>query len=328
MKNATKGGSLRVQRFLLKILCTVLAVILAAMVGFTVLVQNLLAGIDRRDPHESAALSGGSEEQLLPEEEGNAVFRPQREVINILLIGQDRRPGEDHARSDAMILCTFHKDSKQLTMTSILRDLYVKIPGHEDNRINAAYAFGGRKLLQKTLEENFGIQVNGTVEVDFSQFAEVVDLLGGVTIDLRADEARVINAETVGTVTEGSCLLNGKQALSYTRIRSLDADGDFSRTNRQRKVMAAILETFRSKDLKTMLSLVDDILPMITTDMSNLKIIAYGLELFPMLSDMTLVSQRIPADGTYTGQMIRGMSVLVADMEAARQLLEETVEKN
>ena len=334
MIKSEKKGSLRMKRFLLKVLCTVLAVILAGMIGITVFVQQLMGGINRADPEGDAFLFSEELEQLLPEKieealdpEGDSQetgsLLQNKDVINILLIGQDRRPGEERARSDAMILCTIHKKTKQLTMTSILRDLYVQIPGYEDNRINAAYAFGGMKLLQETLEKNFGIRVNGTVEVDFSQFADIVDLLGGVTLDIRGDEARVINEETGSSLSEGSCLLNGKQALTYSRIRSLDADGDFSRTNRQRKVMSAVLETYKSKDLKTMLSLVDDILPMITTDMSNLKIIAYGLELFPKLADMTVVSQRIPADGTYTDQMIRGMSVLVADMDAARQMLEE-----
>lgn len=334
MSNSTKRGSVGIQRFLLKVLCTVLAVILAGMIGITVFVQQLMNGISRADPEGDAFHFAEELAQLLPEKIEEAMdpegdsretgsLLQNKDVINILLVGQDRRPGEERARSDAMILCTIHKKTRQLTMTSILRDLYVQIPGYEDNRINAAYAFGGMKLLQETLEKNFGIRVNGTVEVDFSQFADIVDLLGGVTLDIREDEARVINEETGSSLSEGSCLLNGKQALTYSRIRSLDADGDFSRTNRQRKVMSAVLETYKSRDLKTMLSLVDDILPMITTDMSNLKIIAYGLELFPKLAEMTVVSQRIPADGTYSAQMIRGMSVLVADMDAARQMLEE-----
>lgn len=328
MGNQTKRRTLRWQRFCLKLLCTVLAVILAAMIGVTIWVQHLMNQINRVDPQAGDSAAGELLEQLLPdrsEEKPGSTAVSSRNKIHILLIGQDRRPGEERARSDVMILCTFHKKEKQLTMTSILRDLYVEIPGYQDNRINAAYAFGGMELLHTTLEQNFGIQVDGTIEVDFSQFADIVDLLGGVTVDLRADEAKLINEKTEGNLSEGRRLLNGEQALTYSRIRSLDADGDFSRTNRQRKVLGAIIDSCKAANLKTLLRLVDDILPMITTDMSNLKIIGYGLELFPKLADLTVVSQRIPADGTYSSQMIRGMSVLVADMEEARRMIEDTV---
>ena len=337
-------GSLRAQRVLLKLLCTVLGLVLAAMLAVTVYFQYLMNQINYVDPDEGYTLSLQELEQYLSGETqadaGGSEMDPEdvdlgtpdtliggkgSDIINILLIGQDRREGESRARSDSMILCTFNKETKTLVLTSILRDLYVRIPGYQDNRVNVAYAAGGMKLLNETLETNFGIQVDGNIEVDFTQFSDIVDLLGGVTIDLRSDEAKLINNSTGGSLAEGTNLLNGKQALAYARIRSLDGDGDFSRTNRQRKVINAIVESYKSANLKTMLSLLDDILPMITTDMSNLKIIGYALELFPMLSDVTIVSQRIPADGTYSGQMIRGMAVLVADMDAARQLLEETL---
>lgn len=344
MAKHKNNGSLRFQRFLLKLLCTVLGLVLAAMLAVTVYFQHLMNQINYVDPDASYTLSQQELDQFLageteakpesgspvPEDvdlgaPGTQIGGKGSGIINILLIGQDRRPGEDRARSDSMILCTFNKDTKTLVLTSILRDLYVAIPGYQDNRVNVAYAAGGMKLLNETLETNFGIQVDGNIEVDFTQFADIVDLIGGVSIDLRSDEADHINRHIGGSLTSGVQLLTGEQALTYARIRSLDGDGDFSRTNRQRKVINAIVESYKNASLKTLLSLLDDILPMITTDMSKLKIAGYALEVFPALSDVTVVSQRIPADGTYSGQMIRGMSVLVADMDAARQMLEETL---
>lgn len=343
MSRHARGGSLRFQRFLLKLLCTVLGLILAAMLFVTVYFQHLMGRINYVEPEDQVTLS---QEQLdaylsgetTPSDPAAPTLDPGSvdfgvpdiqiggsDVINVLLIGQDRRPGESRARSDSMILCTFNKDTKTLILTSILRDLYVRIPGYQDNRVNVAYAAGGMKLLNDTLEQNFGIQVDGNIEVDFSQFSEIIDLIGGVSMELRADEARHLNKMMGSSLTEGANLLTGEQALQYARIRALDADGDFSRTNRQRKVISAIVEAYKNARLTTILSLLDDILPMITTDMSNLQIIGYALELFPLLSDVTIVSQRIPADGTYSGQMIRGMAVLVADMDATRQLLEETL---
>lgn len=345
MGKSRKSGKLRLQRFALSLLCIVLGVILAAMLAVTVYFQYLMNRINYVDPEDNYTLSQQELEELLSDETsstdpasptldpGNVDFGvtdiqiggKDSDIINILLIGQDRRPGETRARSDSMILCTLNKETKQLTLTSILRDLYVRIPGYQDNRINAAYAAGGMRLLNETLETNFGIQVDGNVEVDFTQFSSIIDLIGGVSIELRQDEADLLNKTPGNTLTAGVNLLTGDQALQYARIRSLDADGDFSRTNRQRKVMGAIVDAYRSASLKTILGLLDDILPMITTDMSNLKIIAYALELFPLLSEVEIVSQRIPADGAYSGQMIRGMAVLVADMDATRQLLEETL---
>lgn len=345
MGKRKSGGSLRFQRFALKLLCTVLGLILAAMVAVTVYFQYLMNRINYVDPDNNVTLSHQElEEYLASETESGDSAAPTMDpgqvdfgtadtqiggknsnIINILLIGQDRRPGEERARSDSMILCTFNKETRQLILTSILRDLYVQIPGYQDNRVNVAYAAGGMQLLNTTLEQNFGIRVDGNVEVDFTQFQTIVDLLGGVSIELRQDEADLLNKTPGNALTAGVNLLTGEQALQYARIRSLDADGDFSRTNRQRMVINAIVEAYKNASLKTVLSMLDDILPMITTDMSNLQIIAYALELFPLLSEVDIVSQRIPADGTYSGQMIRGMAVLVADMDATRQLLEETL---
>ena len=332
------------KRAALSFLCIVLAVILTAMLSVTLYFQYLLKQINYVEHDETPTLSQEQLNEYLAEEEDSDASAPSMDagdvefkdhttqiggkgsgIVNILLIGQDRRPGESRARSDTMILCTFNKHTKTLTMTSFLRDLYVEIPGYQDNRINAAYAAGGMSLLNETLKENFGIHIDGNIEVDFNQFAQIVDLLGGVTMELRQDEADVINRDAPGTVSAGTQLLTGQQALAYARIRSLDADGDFSRTNRQRKVISALLDSYKNASLSTVLSLLDDILPMITTDMNDVKIIAYATELFPMLSGADIVSQRIPADGSYSGKMINGMSVLVADMEASRQLLEDTL---
>ncbi len=334
-----------VKRAALSFLCIVLAIILTVMLSVTLYFRHLLGSINYIDPDDIFTLSQAELDAFLsgePEdpnadapsmdagdvefgEHGTQIGGKGSDLVNILLIGQDRREGEGRARSDTMILCTFNKSTKTLTLTSFLRDLYVEIPGYKDNRINASYAAGGMSLLNATLEHNFGIHVDGNVEVDFNQFAKIVDLLGGVTIELQQNEANEINSTASGTVYSGPQLLNGEQALAYARIRRLDADGDFSRTSRQRKVINALLESYKSASLSKVLSLLDDILPMITTDLSDARIIAYATELFPMLSDATIVSQRIPADGHYAGRMINGMSVLVADMEASRQLLEDTL---
>jgi len=246
-------------------------------------------------------------------------------IVNLLLIGQDQRDPEDTARSDSIILCTLQPDAGKVVITSFLRDLYVTIPGHDDNRLNAAYALGGMELLRNTMEENFGLAIDGCIEVDFSRFAGIIDLLGGVSIDLRQDEADAVNRAVPGTLSEGSFLLTGEQALAYARIRNLDADGDFSRTNRQRKLLSALLHRWEDASFLSILSVIADILPLIATDLSSREVLLLAAKLFPLLKAPAIVSQRIPAAGTYSCSTIRGMAVLTADMDSARKLLEETL---
>lgn len=313
-------------RTAMKLLCTLLGLILAVMLSATLYFQHLLGQIGSPDtPAFSLDLPDVDLTGLISDVRNPKIGGIGSNIVNVLLIGQDAREGEDRARSDSMILCTFNKDTHQLIMTSFLRDLYVSIPGHHSNRINAAYAEGGMPLLEETLETNFGLHIDGGVEVDFSQFAGIIDLLGGVEITLRQDEADFINEETDSGLAEGTQHLNGRQALTYARIRSLDGDGDFSRTNRQRKVLSALLDAYKNSSLTTMFSLLDDILPVITTDMSTGRILTLTLELFPHLSDAEIISQYVPAAGTYTDQTIDGMSVLVADADAVREMLEQTL---
>ena len=248
-----------------------------------------------------------------------------QDTIHILLVGQDRQGNETRARSDSMILCTVHKKDRTLTLTSFLRDLYVQIPGYRSNRLNAAYAAGGMKLLGQTLEKNFGITPHGTIEVDFTRFAELIDLLGGVDLSLRSDEATFINAATGGDLTEGSWRLTGAQALAYARIRKLDADGDFSRTQRQRNLLTALFAAYRSAGLAQILSLLEEALPMLTTDLTREELWDLAAQLVPLLPNLEIRSQFIPVEGTYSYKTIRNMAVLVADLEAARNLLQETI---
>jgi len=246
-------------------------------------------------------------------------------LIHILLVGRDESQ-DAVSRSDTIILCSFQPETKRIVLTSFLRDLYVPIPGREQNRINAAYACGGLPLLRQTVEENLDLCLDGCIDVDFSQFSQIIDILGGVTLELRQDEAEAINARVEGDLTEGIHLLSGEQALAYSRIRNLDADGDFSRTGRQRKLLTSLLDSYRSANLLTILSVLTEVLPMISTDLENRQIIALAARLYPFLNDPVVVSQRLPADGTFSYQRIRGMEVLTADMDQLRRQLHRSLQ--
>lgn len=344
-KKSGKGNGTRVA---LIILCIVLGIILAVLLGGTIYANHLMNLMNRVEIVDET-LSQEQVDELLSDETvapddttpvineedidwGNVdetvpIITESEHVINILLIGQDSRSETGRARSDSMILVTVNKEKKTITLTSLLRDLYVRIPGYLDNKLNAAYAAGGMELLNETLELNFGIRVDGNVEVNFARFPEVIDLLGGVDLELRQDEANLINRKVPNSppLSAGMMHMDGDQALYYSRIRALDIDADFSRTNRQRKVIDALIEKFRNTKLTTLMGLLDDILPMLATDMTNAEIIGYATDVFPMLADCKVISQRVPADGEYYLAMIREMSCIVADMDAARALLRETM---
>ena len=310
----------------MKLLCTLLGIVFVVMLGGTLLFRQYLNQI-QYTPQPAADSSILEVFSAIPLgfSQKDRIGGANSDLLNVLLIGQDAREGEAQARSDSMILCTYNKTTQQLTMTSFLRDLYVPIPGHGSNRINAAYSFGGTSLLQKTIEQNFNIAIDGSIEVDFTNFSEIIDQLGGVEMDLRPDEAQVINHQTGSNLTEGRQRLDGFQALTYARIRSLDIDGDFSRTNRQRKVINALVDSLRESSLADLTPVIGKILPMLTTDMNRGQLFLYALEVLPNLSKMTIHSQKIPADGTFTDKTIDGMSVLVADMNAQQQHLRSTL---
>lgn len=237
------------------------------------------------------------------------------DLINILLVGEDKHDEWENGRSDSMILCSINPETEQVAMISFLRDLYVQIPGYYDNRLNAAYYNGGFDLLCSTLNKNFGVTIDGCVAVDFEQFITGMDAIGGVDIELTAAEAYVVGNGAV----EGMNHLSGKQALAYARIRKLDSD--FGRTERQRKVLQAAVEQCRDLSLKELLALADQVLPSVTTNMSDKEILSLVKNCFPMLDSMEMTSYYIPAEGTYTNARINGMAVLVPDLEANRALL-------
>lgn len=347
----TKSGSGK--RTALTVLCVVLALVLAIMLGVTIyaeyllnkinyvdnsvqqetLTQEELQQLEQQFQEEDAQNEEELEGPVLNEEDvdlgdgADVEIGAEDSIVNILLIGQDTRTGA-RARSDSMILCTFNKDQNTLTLTSFMRDLYVKIPGYKNTRINAAYAYGGMALLDETLYENFGIVVDGNVEVDFNQFASIIDLLGGVEMEITSNEASFINTwATDSHLKAGTRLLTGEQALWYARDRK-DVDGDFSRTNRQRKLLVTLIDEYKSSSVTTMIGLLEKILPMVTTDLEKDEIVSYVTELFPLLTSCEIVTQRIPVDGGYYNAVINGAQVLVPDMDMNIQALVDSLSNN
>ena len=347
-KKKSKGSSLRNT---LIVLSVVLGVILAALVALTVYAEFLLGKVNYVDPdatqptlsqaeiealyNETEPVAEDQEEFAGPElNEEDVILEtaPPMEVeteniVNILLVGVDRRKNEP-TRSDTMILCTFNKTQGTITLTSFMRDMYLKIPGYKSNRINVSYVLGGMNLLNETISYNFGVEADGIVEIDFNQFQKLIDLLGGIELELTKREADYVNYECHGKLKSGVQLLTGEEALSFARCRKVGGDGDFGRTNRQRIVLTKLLNEYKNKSLTELIGLMDDILPMVTTNMTKDEILGYVKDLFPMLATAELVSSRIPADGAYYGAKINGMSVLVPDIPENAEILRKTMEEH
>lgn len=243
------------------------------------------------------------------------------DVTNVLLIGQDRRPGEGRARSDSIILCSINKTSNQITLVSFLRDLYVEIPGYQANRINASYAYGGADLLSETLKVNFGVEVDACVEVDFSGFTSLIDAMGGVSVYLTDAEYQYFQDCNRKYVVPGVNHFDGEDALFYSRIR--DIDSDFGRTNRQRNVLTALFNQVRNAGAGDLLNIANALLPLLTVDLTNGQILSYVVEFAPMLSGCSFVTGYVPVDGNFYYASINGMSVIVPDLTACRAQLQE-----
>ena len=247
------------------------------------------------------------------------------DVINIMLVGQDRRPGEDRSRSDSMILVTLNKQKNTIQLTSFMRDLYVQIPGYLDNRLNVAYRYGDVTLMNEAFLVNFGLEIDGNVMVDFDEFTEIIEVIGGVTLEISSAEAEYMNKRSDNTFQAGVNYMNAKDALTFTRMRYA-AGGDYGRTDRQRRVLMALAESMRHTDVWTMLELFDRILPHISTNLDNVQIVQCIKDGAAILtSGGQIQTYRIPQDDAHYQASIRGMAVLVPDLEMCREDLQEFI---
>lgn len=254
-----------------------------------------------------------------------------KNIINILLIGQDTEDSSVRGRSDSMILVTFNIKAKTVTFTSFMRDAYVKIPGYPSNKLNHAYQYGGMSLLNETLYANFGVEVDGDVEINFSSFRNVIDLLGGVEISLTQKEVNYMNHLTEWNLKVGMNRLTGEQALVYARLREIDSD--YKRSERQRTVLLALADAYKDQPTDRMLELLDDVMGLVRTNMTNGQMWDYGLKVVSILSSARYGSQRIPADGTFKQGNVQVRPGLQAwfqyniNFEANREILRRIFEE-
>lgn len=229
-------------------------------------------------------------------------------VINIALFGIDAEEGSA-GRSDSIIIATIDTTHKKLKLTSIMRDSYVTIGDRGLDKINHAYAFGGAQLAIKTLNENFDLNIEDFVAVNFTTMPKIIDKLGGVTIDITSEEVSHIP----GISSAGTYTLTGEQALAYSRIRYASG-GDYVRTDRQRTVLNKVFEKILAANVTQYPSLLSEILPMVKTSLDYSEILDLGNEVLKM-GVTGLEQERFPRDEYCEGKMINGVYYLTFDKE-------------
>lgn len=190
--------------------------------------------------------------------------------VNILILGTDTGSLVlNYGRTDAMIIASVNAKTGQMKLTSLVRDMFVKLPGlKQKNRINTANAFGGPLLAVKTVNEVLGLNIERYCSINFRGFSSLVDFLGGVELTLRPEEASILQVAH----TDEPQLLDGTKALAYVRIRK--TDNNFSRNERQRKLLSTLFEKIRRSDMDVVMGAVAETFKTIATNLTTAEVIA------------------------------------------------------
>lgn len=305
-----------------------IVLILALVIGGTTYYNHMLGKVNivqmektTYPPATDSIFTEATEEETEAETEAETTEPPTTEppkakredYVNILIVGQAARSGEAERFADTMMLCTLNKFDNSLTVTSLLRDSFVQPPPfhniyfgqiklttvyHMGSYYDHGNPAGSMELMNNTLYDNFGIEVDYNVEISFETFEEVVNLLGGVDIELTEPEANYLNK--VLNVYEwadyhfepGMNHLDGFSGLGYARMRKAEGDGesDIKRTARQRKFMEVVMQKLKTMKISDIQNIANAVLPEITTNMSKQEITDMLMTLLPKLPTMEFKS--------------------------------------
>lgn len=257
---------------------------------------------------------------------------PTQDVQNIALFGTDSRQDNDGGRSDAILILSIDRKHGMIKLTSIARDSYVDIPDRGYDKINHAYAFGKAPLSVKTINKNFNMNITDYVYVNFFEFVELIDYIGGVDIDVDASEKNVMNTNYVPHLQKlgmdcpyitqtGMQHLNGAQALAYSRNRY--TDGDTGRGNRHREVLEAMFVAAKGMSVTKLPSFVGQVLEMCHTTMTDgelMSLAMWALTTNPGFGSLSLPTKECnPRSGS--AAMVNGVWYYIYDLDIATDLL-------
>lgn len=236
-----------------------------------------------------------------------------------VVFGIDQDEG-DRGRSDCILLCSLSDDGV-VRLCSLARDTLVKIPGTgQETKLGHAYAKGGPELAMQTIQENFGLQVQGYASINFTQMAELVDMMGGVELQLTQKEWDYLGLKQPYL---GRIKLDGQQALRYSRIRSIDSDD--MRTARQRQVVSALLKNVCNVPRSQLPELIVEGMKMCRTNVSLMTMLELGKQILTLKDGIETVSMSLPGDtvSAWGGKRQDGIWYYVYDLKEASKALDE-----
>lgn len=270
-------------------------------------------------------------------------YKEVKGITNILLVGIDARNLDEPSRSDSMMILTIDDKNKSLKLTSLARDTYVDIPGHSNEKLTHAFAYGGINLLLETIETNFEVDLNNYAIVNFFSFVEIIDAIGGIDIDVQQSEIKelntyITNGQSIDKVATGKKVelvtspgvqkLNGYQALAYARIRYNDTA--FGRDNRQRQIIESTLKEMTKVSPLKYPSILDSLLPHIKTNMNPTTMLRLATTVLSIGNfDIKQLEFPVPYEPYSTGGIIDGKGwVLQFDEDLNLPILDDFIFNN
>lgn len=260
------------------------------------------------------------------------------EIVNIALFGIDSRSATNssNSRSDSIMIVSIDKKHNKIKLSSIMRDTYSYISGRGYDKINHAYAFGGPELAIKTINQNFGLDIQDYVTVDFFGLEAIIDAIGGVEVEVKSNEINELNKyikevaaiekKTPTLITQsGLQTLNGMQAVSYGRIRKV-GNGDYERTDRQRTIVISMINSLQKLGLSKTLKLASQCASYVNTSFTMAEAIKIGTDILQDMSSFTIEQQRFPVNGE--GKIINGVWYMVADLDSEKSRLHQFIYEN
>jgi LCP family protein required for cell wall assembly len=272
----------------------------------------------------SGADTGDQSGDVGPPESTSPLYRQDAidpNVLNVLVLGLDTTTPGGNGRSDINMIVSIDKKKNTIKLVSILRDTLVPIEGHDWNRINSAYAFGGPGLSINTVNDAFLLDIQRYVKLDFFAIEDIVDAMGGVDVTLTEAEVSYLRAHGHSVSKgAGSKHLDGDAALAYARIRKIDSD--FQRTQRQRNVMTALLAKARSMGIAQAVSLMTKLLPQVKTNIGTSDAVALVKQVLNM-GNGELRQMTVPVAGSYDNKKYKGMDILSVDFKKNADAIRE-----
>ena len=257
-------------------------------------------------------------------EEKINIFKDSKNIINVLLLGTDQREADTASRSDSIMIASIDPVNGNIKLASLMRDTRVDIEGHGKDKLGHAFAYGGPALALKTVNKNFDMNLTYYATNDYIGLLNIIDSVGGVMIDVKdyelewaniciTDIAKLNGTENTPVTKAGMQLLNGQQAVGYSRIRKA-GDGDYERTERQRTVLSAALNKVTKMNVTQVPTLINTFAPFVETNITSTYLLKIAVSVLNSgISD--IIQSRFPTDQSSGGKIINDRWYLVYDKE-------------